>query len=119
MKTIIAAIGALLAASIANAAEIKVISRPGHRGGLQGAGGAVREGDRAQGHDVFLRDDQRRETLATGEPYDLIIMSAPAIEEQIKEGKVVAGSNVDFANSGTGLAVRRARRSPTSAPSTH
>ena len=50
--------------------------------------------------------------LADGEQYDLVIMSAPAIDEQTKLGKVVAGSKVDFAKSGTGLAVKKGAAKP-------
>ena len=39
-------------------------------------------------------------------------MSGPAIDEQTKLGKAVAGSKVDFAKSGTGLAVRKGAPKP-------
>jgi molybdate transport system substrate-binding protein len=39
-------------------------------------------------------------------------MAAAAIDDQIKLGKVVAGSRVDFAKSGTGLAVRKGAPKP-------
>ena len=41
--------------------------------------------------------------LAAGETYDLLIMSAPSIEEHIKTGKVLASSRVDLAKSGVGV----------------
>jgi molybdate transport system substrate-binding protein len=37
--------------------------------------------------------------------YDMIIMSSPSIDAQIKIGKVVAGSRVDIAKSGVGVGV--------------
>ncbi len=39
-------------------------------------------------------------------------MAGPAIDEQIKLGKVVAGSRVDFAKSGVGVAVRKGAAKP-------
>jgi molybdate transport system substrate-binding protein len=42
----------------------------------------------------------------------MIIMAAPAIDEQIKLGKAVAGSRVDVAKSGTGVAVRKGAPKP-------
>jgi molybdate transport system substrate-binding protein len=39
-------------------------------------------------------------------------MAGPAIDEQIKLGKAAAGSRVDFAQSGTGLAVRKGAAKP-------
>src|SRR6185436_15306176 len=50
--------------------------------------------------------------LADGEPYDLLIMAGPAIDDQIKLGRAVAGSRVDFAQSGTGLAVKKGAAKP-------
>jgi len=50
--------------------------------------------------------------LAAGEPYDLIIMAGEAIDEQIALGKAVAGSRVDLAESGIGLAVRKGAAKP-------
>jgi molybdate transport system substrate-binding protein len=50
--------------------------------------------------------------LADGEPYDLVIMAGPAIDEQIKLGKALAGSRVDLAKSGTGVAVRKGTAKP-------
>jgi molybdate transport system substrate-binding protein len=49
------------------------------------------------------RGAQKR--LADGESYDMIIMSSPSIDAQIKIGKVVAGSRVDIAKSGVGVGV--------------
>jgi molybdate transport system substrate-binding protein len=50
--------------------------------------------------------------LADGERYDLVIMSGPSIDELLKSGKIVAGSRVDFAKSGVGVAVRKGAPKP-------
>jgi molybdate transport system substrate-binding protein len=44
--------------------------------------------------------------LRRGEPADVVIMAAPALDELIKQGTVVANSRVDLARSTIGLAVR-------------
>ena len=44
--------------------------------------------------------------LERGEPVDVIIMAAPALDILIKEGKVVPGSRVDLVRSVIGMAVR-------------
>ena len=44
--------------------------------------------------------------LAAGEPVDLVIMAGDGLDRLIAEGKVVAGSRVDLARSGIGVAVR-------------
>jgi molybdate transport system substrate-binding protein len=47
-----------------------------------------------------------------GEPVDVVILSATAIDELIKEGHVRAGSRVDLARSGIGMAVRTGAPKP-------
>ena len=111
IRFIIAA-AALLVSSIANAAEIKVIS-------IQATEEAYKElvaqFEKATGHTITTFHSGSinvSKKLADGEPYDVVIMAAGAIDEQIKLGKVVAGSRVDFAKSGTGLAVSKGAPKP-------
>jgi len=44
--------------------------------------------------------------LERGEAADVVILAAPALEELVKQGKVVAGSRVDLVRSSIGMAVR-------------
>jgi len=44
--------------------------------------------------------------MAAGERYDLIVISSTELDDLIRQGKVVAGSRVDLAKSGIGIAVR-------------
>jgi molybdate transport system substrate-binding protein len=44
--------------------------------------------------------------LERGEPVDVVILAAPALDDLIKQGKVVAGSRVDLVRSVIGMAVR-------------
>ncbi len=44
--------------------------------------------------------------MAAGERYDLIVISSTELDELIRQGKIVAGSRVDLAKSGIGIAVR-------------
>src|SRR5215470_11311081 len=114
MKTalLIVAAGALLACSVAGAAEIKVLS-------TQATEEAYRElvpqFEKATGHKVttiFTGTLGAQKRLADGESYDMIIMSAPSIDEQIKAGKVVPGSRVDIAKSGVGVGVPKGAPKP-------
>ncbi len=50
--------------------------------------------------------------LQRGEPIDVVILAAPALDELIKQGKVIAGSRVDLARSSIGMAVRAAAPKP-------
>lgn len=65
--------------------------------------------ERASGHRVatmWVPTVDMMTRLNGGEIVDLVIMMAPAIEQLIEAGKVVAGSRVDIATSGVGIAVR-------------
>ena len=50
--------------------------------------------------------------LQRGEPADVVIMSASALDALIKQGKVVAGSRVDLVRSSIGMAVRAGAPKP-------
>jgi molybdate transport system substrate-binding protein len=111
-RFMIATATALLWASLAGAAEIKVLS-------TQATEEAYRElvpqFEKASGHKVttvFTGTLDANKRLAAGESYDLIIMSAPSIEEHIKSGKLAAGSRVDLAKSGVGVAVKESAPKP-------
>jgi molybdate transport system substrate-binding protein len=69
----------------------------------------------ATGHRVVLTsatiaEMQRR--LAAGERPDAIILPAPAVEALDKAGSLVAGSRIDLARVGVGVAVRAGARRP-------
>jgi molybdate transport system substrate-binding protein len=103
---IIATIGALLLAGVAQAAEIRVLS-------TQATEEAYRElvpqFEKASGNKVtttFTGTLDANKRLAAGESYDLIIMSGPSIDEHIKGGKIVPSSRVDVAKSGVGVGVK-------------
>jgi len=109
--SIIAAGASMFSAAI-SAADINVISTQATQEAYLEL---VAQFEQASGHKVKTVFDgtlnvQKR--LASGEPYDLIIMASPAIDEQIKLGRALAGSRVDLAKSGTGLAVRKGAPKP-------
>ena len=109
---IVAAASALLLSGMAEAAEIQVLSTQATQEAYLEL---VAQFEKASGHKVttlFSGTLNVQKHLAAGEPYDLIIMAGPAIDEQIKLGKAAAGSRVDFAKSGTGVAVRKGAARP-------
>jgi len=50
--------------------------------------------------------------LERGEPVDVVILAAPALDDLIKHGKVVPGSRVDLVRSSIGVAVRAGAPKP-------
>src|SRR4249920_2108168 len=110
--SITAAASALLFSGMASAAEINVVSTQATEGAYLELAAQF---EKASGHKVttiFTGTLNVQKRLADGEPYDLIIMAGPAIDEQIRLGKALAGSRVDLAKSGTGLAVRKGAAKP-------
>jgi molybdate transport system substrate-binding protein len=50
--------------------------------------------------------------LQRGEAADLVIMAAAAVDDLIRQGRVVPGSRIDLVRSGIGIAVRAGARKP-------
>ena len=107
MRGLLVSIAALLvAASTAQAAELRVLSGNGARA-------AVRElctqFERATGNAIRLHFEVNadlKKKIEAGEAFDVAVLNPPVIDALIKEGKLVAGSRADIGRSGLGLAVR-------------
>jgi molybdate transport system substrate-binding protein len=102
---------ALLAAPPSLAAEIKVMTSGGFTAAYQEL---TPDFERAMRHTVSTAygasqggaPDSIPSRLARGEPADIVILAAPALEALIREGRVVAGSRVDLVHSNMGMVVR-------------
>jgi len=103
--------GILLLAGGASAAEVRVMIS----GGLTAAyKELVPEFERATGHKVLTAYGPSMGTTANaipvrlerGEPADVLIMVGYALEDLVKQGKVVADSSVDLVKSPIGIAVK-------------
>lgn len=113
MKTagVIALAGVLLS-EMAGGAEIDVLSTQATQEAYLEL---VAQFEKSTGHKVktdFTGTLNVQKRLAAGESFDLIIMAAPAIDEQIRLGKARSGSRVDFAKSGVGAAVKKGAPKP-------
>src|SRR5713226_3067651 len=93
-------------ASGAGAGELKVISAGAVRGVI---GAIIEDYARATGHTFNFTigpTGRMREVIASGEPADLIIASAPLMAELEKTGKMTPGSRVDIGRIGLGVVIR-------------
>ena len=109
---VLGAVSWLMFAGMVHAAEIKVLSTHATEEAYREL---VPQFEKASGHKVttvFTGTLAANKRLAAGETYDLLIMSAPSIEEHIKAGKVVPGSRVDLAKSGVGVGVKAGASKP-------
>jgi molybdate transport system substrate-binding protein len=113
--TILAAIvggGAFWSSEMASAVEIKVISSQAIKEAYQAF---APEFERVSGHKLnttWNGTNDILKKLRAGETFDMAILVTPAMETMIKEGKVVAGSNVNLVRSGIAIAVRQGAPKP-------
>jgi molybdate transport system substrate-binding protein len=93
-------------AQAGGAAEIKVLSIP-FKGPLE----EIRaEFERTTGHKLVTRyapSAELRRQIAAGETFDAVITFPGQIDDFAKQGKVVAGTRVDVARAGLGVAVKK------------
>lgn len=93
-------------------AEIKVLSSIATREAYLEL---VPQFEQASGHKVattWAGTTAIMQRMAAGERYDLIIISSTELEELTRQGKIAAGSRVDLAKSGIGIAVRAGAPKP-------
>lgn len=113
MRGVFVSIAALLvAATTAQAAELRVLSG-------NGAKAAVRElcaqFERATGNTIRLHFEVNadlKQKIEAGEAFDVAVLNPPVIDALIKEGKLVANSRMDIGRSGLGVAVRKGTPKP-------
>jgi molybdate transport system substrate-binding protein len=90
----------------ANAGELKVISAGAVRTVV---GGMIEDYARKSGQKFNFTvgpTGQLRSIIASGEPADLVIVSAPLMAELEKTGKLMPGSRIDFGRIGLGVVIR-------------
>src|SRR3977135_2125387 len=93
---------AVLAAAPAGAAELNIVAAGAVRG-------MIDDYSRQSGLKFNLTvgpTGQLRDAIASGKPTDLVIVSAPLMQEMEKTGKITTGSRVDLGRVGLGVVVR-------------
>ena len=111
IQAIIAA-GVLMGTTMANAVEINVLSTQATE---QSYRELVPQFEKATGHTVkttFTGTLDAKKRIAGGQPFDVLIMSSPDIDDFAKSGTLVAGSRVDLAKSGVGVGVKAGAPKP-------
>jgi molybdate transport system substrate-binding protein len=106
------ALAAILASGPVAAAEIKVLASPGVR---EAYNELIPQFERASGHHVTTIWDgvvNVTKRVAEGEVADIVILPAAQIDELTRKGKLVAGSRIDVAKSGVGVAIKAGTPKP-------
>lgn len=101
----------------ATAADIRVVSSGGFAAAYRALtpGFEASTGDHVEtgwGPSMGATADAVPQRLARGEPIDVLIMVGYALDGLIKQGKVLADSRVDLAQSGIGVVVRQGTALP-------
>jgi molybdate transport system substrate-binding protein len=111
-RVALAAVCGLLISHVAQADEIKLLASGAmHEIGLE----LIPQFEKSSGHKVtatWTGTVKIKEKIAAGEVFDLVIVGAPEVDRFIADGKMAAGSRVDLAKSGVGVAVRTGAPKP-------
>ena len=97
---------------LAQDTEIRIICSNGFRAGMEKL---LSDGERNSGRTAkvqFGASANLKKIIESGEPFDLAVLTPQIVDALIKEGKIAAGSKVDLASSGVGLAVRTGQPKP-------
>jgi molybdate transport system substrate-binding protein len=103
---------AVAIATPACAAEINVVAAGAVRGII---GGMIDDYSKQTGLKFNFTvgpTGQLREALSSGKPVDLVIVSAPLMEEMEKAGRIAPGSRLDLGRVGLGVVVRAGTPEP-------
>ena len=112
MKRIACTLVLALAACVASAAELKVLTAGAFKPVVTALAPAF---EQRTGHKLVIDNDTAgalAKRIAGGEAFDLVILTPAAVEQLVQDGKVVAGSPARLARVAIGLAVRQGAPAP-------
>jgi molybdate transport system substrate-binding protein len=96
----------------ARAAEVTILVNQGAVSGVRDLAAGF---EKASGHKVivdFVGIPQMNEKINTDAPGDVLVNFLPTFDDIVKRGKVVAGTVVEFARAGNGVAVKAGAPKP-------
>lgn len=100
---------AIVAPDIVLGADIKVLSIP-FKGPLDRIGPQF---ERTTGHKLkYAPSAPLQEQIDAGESFDVVLIFSSVVDQLINQGKVAAGTRVDIAHAGLGLAVKKGAAKP-------
>jgi molybdate transport system substrate-binding protein len=102
----------LAQAAVAQAGEINVVSVNGMRSVVEELAPPFERTTGHQLHLTFGTTTALRRQIEAGEPFDVVILGAPLIDELIAQGRLRADTRADVARSGIGIAVRTGAPKP-------
>ena len=103
---------AMVGSSAVQAVEIKVLSGNGAKAAVTELGAQF---ERLSGHKVTIHFEVNpgvKKRIDEGEAFDLAVLNPPFLDEQIKNGKVVASTRTVLGRAGIGAAIRAGAPKP-------
>jgi molybdate transport system substrate-binding protein len=110
-RILLAGAALLLASSVAQSAELKVLSGNGPRAAVRVL---CTQFEQSTGHKIDLQfgvNPEVKTKIEAGERFDVVVGNPPIIDALIKDG-IVVGPRVDFGRAGLGVAVRSGAPKP-------
>jgi molybdate transport system substrate-binding protein len=101
-----------MACSAAQAVEIKILSGNGAKAAVTELGAQF---ERISGHKVTIHFEVNpgvKKRIDDGEAFDLAVLNPPFLDEQIKNGKVVASTRTVLGRAGIGAAIKAGAPKP-------
>jgi molybdate transport system substrate-binding protein len=106
------AVGFLMLAGMADAAEIKVLASNAIKEAYLELVPQFEKTSENQVVTTWAGTVDIMKRMAAGETFDLVIMSGASLDELVKRGNIVPGTRVDLVKSGVGVAVRTGAPKP-------
>jgi len=103
---------ALFTAGAANAAEIRVLSSNALKTVVEELGPQFEKATENKLNVTFGAAANLKTSIEKGEAFDLAILTSSALDDLVKQGKLVAATRADIARSSVGLAVKKGAAKP-------
>ncbi len=103
---------ALFTAGAANAAEIRVLSSNALKTVVEELGPQFEKATENKLNVNFGAAANLKTSIEKGEAFDLAILTSSALDDLVKQGKLVAATRADIARSSVGLAVKKGAAKP-------
>jgi molybdate transport system substrate-binding protein len=103
---------ALFTAGVANAAEIRVLSSNALKTVVEELGPQFEKATENKLNVTFGAAANLKTSIEKGEAFDLAILTSSALDDLVKQGKLVAATRADIARSSVGLAVKKGAAKP-------
>jgi len=98
--------------ALAQNAQLEILCSNGYKSAMEKLLPAAQKAAERKVHVQYGTSANLKQTIQSGVPFDITILSAQVLDDLEKSGQIAAGSKVDLASSGIGIAVRSGKPKP-------